>query len=142
MITDIELLGYIRNTAQMGHDGIDSVMKYAFCRPLSDALRQQKAEYGELCTAATNLLKARGGYLDPLPIGSKMGLKMNQITQRFSPPSTSKIAEKMIEGNTKGVIKSMQHQRRYLGRDAEVKALSQKLLETEQNNIEQMKPFL
>ncbi len=142
MITDIELLDYIRQTAQMGHDGIDSVMQYAACRPLSDALRQQKAEYGELCVSAANLIKARGGHPEPLPIGSKMGLKMEQVSQRFSPPSTSKIAEKMITGNTKGVIKSMQHQRQYLGRDPEVKALSQKLLETEQNNIEQMKPFL
>lgn len=142
MLTDIELLCYIRQTAQMGHDGIDAVMPYSSCRPLSDALRQQKAEYGELCGAATALIKQRGGYPEPIPMGSKMGLAMTKAAQRFSHPSTSKIAEKMISGNTKGVITSLQHQRQYLGRDPEVKALSQKLLETEQNNIEQMKPFL
>ena len=71
-----------------------------------------------------------------------MGLAMNKTMQKFSPPSTSKIAEMMISGNTKGVIKSIQHDRQYLGRDSEVTELSKKLLETEQNNIEQMKPFL
>lgn len=48
----------------------------------------------------------------------------------------------MITGNTKGAIKSIQHHRQYLGKDERVTDLSKKLLETEQNNIEQMKPFL
>ena len=45
-------------------------------------------------------------------------------------------------GNTKGVIKSIQHHRQYMGRDERVTDLSKKLLETENRNIEQMKPFL
>ncbi len=142
MITDTELLGYIRETALMGHDGIDAVMKYAHCKPLQQALLQQKAEYGELCNTATDLLKQRGGTPEPLPMGSKMGLTMNKAMQKFSPPSTSKIAEMMISGNTRGIIKSIQHSRQYLGKDKTVTELGQKLLETEQNNIEQMKPFL
>ena len=51
-------------------------------------------------------------------------------------------AEMMISGNTKGVIKSIQHHRQYMGRDERVTDLSKKLLETENRNIEQMKPFL
>ena len=31
MMTDIELLSYIRETAQMGHDGIDTVLGYSPC---------------------------------------------------------------------------------------------------------------
>lgn len=142
MITDTELLTYIRETSLMGHDGIDTVMKYASCKPLRQALQQQKAEYGELCSAATEMLKKRGGTPEPLPLGSKMGLTMSRVMQKMSPPSTSKIAEQMITGNTKGVIKSIQHHRQYLGKDERVTDLSKKLLETEQNNIEQMKPFL
>ena len=142
MITDTELLGYIRETALMGHDGIDAVLKYASCKPLKQALQQQKAEYGELCNSATEMLKKRGGTPEPLPLGSKMGLAMSKVMQRVSPPSTSKIAEQMINGNTKGVIKSIQNHRKYLGRDERVTDLSKKLLETEQSNIEQMKKFL
>lgn len=142
MITDIELLSYIRETAQMGHDGIDTVLGYSPCTPLTDALRQQKAEYGELCSSATEMLKARGNDPEPLPMGAKMGLMMSRARNAMSPPSSSKIAEMMITGNTKGAIKSIQHHRQYLGKDERVTDLSKKLLETEQNNIEQMKPFL
>ena len=106
MITDIELLSYIRETAQMGHDGIDTVLNYSPCTPLTDALRQQKAEYGELCSSATELLKARGSDPEPLPMGAKMGLMMSRARNAMSPPSSSKIAEMMITGNTKGAIMS------------------------------------
>lgn len=142
MLTDIELLCSIRQTAEMGRDGIDTVMRYSPCQPLSDALRQQKAEYGELSASAGELIRKKGGYPEPVSLGSKMGLQMVRISQRFSHPSASRIAEKMISGNTKGVVQSLRRQRQYLGRDPEVMALSQRLLETEQNNIEQMKPFL
>ena len=53
MITDTELLNYIRQTTLMGRTGIDGIMKYSACQPLTDALRQQRAEYGEICDAAT-----------------------------------------------------------------------------------------
>lgn len=142
MITDTELLSYIRQTSLMGHDGIDTVLRHASCKPLRQALQQQKAEYGQLCQAATTLLKQRRSIPEPLPMGSKMALAMSRAMQTVSPPSTSKIAQQMIRGNTTGVIKSIRHDRQYLGRDKEVTTLSQKLLETEQNNIEQMKRFL
>ena len=124
MLTDTELLNYIRQTAQMGHDGIDAIMKYADCRPLSDALRQQKAEYGELCSSATEMLKLRGSVPEPLPMGSRMGLAMSRTMSFFSPPSTSKIAEQMINGNTRGAIKSIQHHRQYMGKDERITDLS------------------
>lgn len=142
MITDTELLNYIRQTSMMGRDGIDVVMKYSACQPLTDALRQQRAEYGEICESATRMLARRGGQPEPLPMGAKMGLSMSRTKNAFSPPSASQIAEQMISGNTKGVIKSIQHHRQYMGRDERVTDLSKKLLETEQSNIEQMKPFL
>lgn len=142
MITDTELLGYIRQTTMMGRSGIDAVLKYSGCKPMTDALRQQRAEYGEILDAATNMLGMRGREPEPLPLGARMGTAMSRAKNVISPPSTSKIAEMMISGNTKGVIKSIQHHRQYMGRDERITDLSKKLLETENRNIEQMKPFL
>jgi hypothetical protein len=142
MITDTELLNYIRQTTLMGQKGIYGILKYAACPPMTDALRQQRAEYGELLDSATRMLGQRGGQPEPLPMGAKMGLTMSRAKSRLSPPSISEIAEQMITGNTKGVIKSIQHHRQYLGKDERITDLSKKLLETEQRNIEQMKPFL
>ena len=142
MLTDTELLGYIRETTLMGRSGIDAVMKHSSCQPLTDALRQQRAEYGEICDAATKMITERGRQPEPLSMGAKMGTAMSRAMNAFNPPSTSKIAEMMITGNTKGAIKSIQNHRQYMGRDERVTDLSKKLLETENRNIEQMKPFL
>jgi len=142
MLTDTELLGYIRETTLMGRSGIDAVMKYAGCQPMTEALRQQRAEYGEILDAATQMLDQRGRTPEPLPLGSRMGVAMSRARNAFMPPSTSQIAGQMISGNTKGVIKSIQNHRQYLGKDERVTDLSKKLLETENRNIEQMKRFL
>lgn len=142
MLTDTQLLNHILQTCSMGHDSIDSILKYASCKPLRQALQQQKAEYGEMSLTATNMLKNRGAQPEPHPMSSRMAISMSKAMHTFSPPSTSKIAEEMISGNTKGVIKSIQHHRRYIGKDERITDLSKKLLETEQRNIEQMKPFL
>ena len=88
------------------------------------------------------MITERGRQPEPLSMGAKMGTAMSRAMNAFNPPSTSKIAEMMISGNTKGVIKSIQHHRQYMGRDERVTDLSKKLLETENRNIEQMKPFL
>ena len=92
-------------------------------------------------TNTTSASIARPQFQSPA-FGAKMGLVMSRAKNAVSPPSSSKIAEMMITGNTKGAIKSIQHHRQYLGKDERVTDLSKKLLETEQNNIEQMKPFL
>ena len=54
----------------------------------------------------------------------------------------SKIAEMMVQGNTRGVIKSLKNLHRYHQNDGQVTAMAQKLLDCENNNIKQMEGFL
>ena len=54
----------------------------------------------------------------------------------------SKIADLMILGNTKGMVKGLKNIHASDGRDGRVTTLSQKLIDTETNNIRQMRPFL
>ena len=71
--------------------------------------------------------------------GSMMSSKMKI---RTSGDPTAKIAELMLQGNTRGMIKSM-HNIRTMGLlDPKVSGLSNRLLQTEQANIDQMKEYL
>ncbi len=54
----------------------------------------------------------------------------------------SKIAGMMIQGNMRGIIKGLKDQHQSQRTDGQVQALSEKLLSTEDCNIDQMKPFL
>ena len=54
----------------------------------------------------------------------------------------SKIADMMIQGNTKGMIKGLKNIHQFPDQDDQVSTLSQKLLDCETANIRQMQTFL
>ena len=56
--------------------------------------------------------------------------------------SDSRIADMMIQGNTKGMIKGIQNLHQFTQDDAMVSTLSQKLIDCETANIRQMHPYL
>ena len=55
--------------------------------------------------------------------------------------STSKIADSMIQGSTMGITKIIKHINEYNGDDRVLK-IADKLLKTEENNVEQLKKYL
>ena len=142
MLNNTDLLNHIRQTTEMGRDGIDMVMEYAEYKPFRDALQDQKAEYSRLYRAADTMLRRRGGGPQERSAIPKLSSELSSSMKTMRDHSTSKIAEMMIQGNTRGMTKSLQCLDQYSGEDKEVKALAEKLLRTEEANIEQMKPFL
>ena len=66
----------------------------------------------------------------------------NSIERPNSNKIAVKIAEMMIQGNTMGMTKSLKHLHDYHGKDERVRDLANKLLKTEEANIQQMKKFL
>ena len=142
LLNNTDLLNHIRQTTEMGRDGIDMVMEYAEYKPFRDALQDQKAEYSRLYRAADTMLRLRGGEPQELSAIAKLSSELSSSMKTMRDHSTSKIAEMMIQGNTRGMTKSLQCLDQYSGDDKEVKALAEKLLRTEEANIEQMKPFL
>lgn len=142
MQQDVEMLNQIRKTTKMGQVGIHAVMKGGINTEFHDALKSQLQEYDAIYHEADSLLKQRDGEeenLSPLAIwGSTMASRMKMKADG----SVSKMAEMMIEGNTKGMIKSIQSIRSMGVLDPKVSALSNRLLQTEISNIAQMKGFL
>lgn len=142
MLKDTDLLNHIRQTTEMGQDGIDMVMEYADYKPFREALQDQKTEYGKIYRAADTMLRSRGEEPKEISMMAKLSSELSSSMKTMHDHSTSKIAELMIQGNTRGMTKSLQCLDQYNGSDHEVKALAEKLLRTEEANIEQMKPFL
>lgn len=137
-----EMLNEIRKATDMGVVGIEAVENRAAQEPLYDALLQQKQEYHELYGQADCMLLSRGGQRKNIPQSAKVFSRMSSAMKLMMGPTDSKIAEMMIEGNTKGMIKSYQNLRTLDQTDPEILTLSRKLLQTELHNIEQMKKFL
>ena len=143
MENDISMLQSVRKATQMGRYGIQSVINETCSRSLRGALRSQLSEYNQLFTEADTLLKERGAQRKNVNPMAKLGAFMNaKMKVRSSLDPTSAIAEMLVQGNTRGMIKSMNNIRTMGVLDPKVSCLSGSLLQTEQANIDQMKQYL
>lgn len=142
MINDEKMLQFIMKNAEMGCLGINDVKPYADSPGLRNALRSQNLEYGRIYHNAYSILKHRG--YSPSKVGRFVSAVASAKTKREmkNDSSNSHIAEMMIQGNTMGVQKIAQHIQQYNGNNEIVQNLANKLMSTEQANIEQMKSFL
>ncbi len=137
-----EILSSVLKTTQMGQIGIRSVMDAAIQPDLRQALGQQLQEYDRIETEAHSIASQRGWELRELDpaIRAMTDIMVRMKLSRADPDS--KIADLMIHGNTKGMIKGLKNLHHSDGRDTRIQTLSQKLIDTETNNIRQMRPFL
>jgi hypothetical protein len=137
-----DMLSSIIKTVQMGQIGIRSVRDTPMKQELQDALDSQIREYDAIETEAHNIANERGWKLKELNPAVRSMSEMMSRMQLMGGNYDSKIAGMMIQGNTRGVITGMKNARMHQNKDSRVTALSEKLLETEDRNIDQMKPFL
>lgn len=142
MISEPELLNHIYQTAEMGCSGIRSVIKYAGEPQLRNTLHSQLSEYREIQASAENMLKQRGRKAKGIPKIAKLSSESMAAMKTRIDHSATKIAEMMIQGSTMGVTKSIRTMRDCSLHDSAVESLANKLLKTEERNIEQMKVFL
>ena len=141
-MNDIELLQYVHETAEMGIEGLNSLDGQVRDDSLRRVLSQQGAEYRQIADQAERLLRSLGEEPRDPGLLAKVSAEVMSTFKTLADPSASNIAEMVIQGNTMGVTKSLRVIHDYSMEDERVSDLANKLLETEQNNIEQMKPFL
>lgn len=137
-----QILSSVLKTAQMGQVGIRSVLDTRMRPGLRRALEQQLREYDQIETEAHALASQRGWELKDLDPALRMMSNMVTRMKLSAGGSESKIADMMIQGSTKGMIKGLRNMHQFPREDSRISALSQKLLDTENANIRQMQAFL
>ena len=137
-----DILSSLLKTTQMGQVGIRSVEKAANGEQLKKALKSQLQEYNQIEQETYALAKERGWQLAELNPMARTMADMASRSKLMYNKNDSKIAEMMVQGNTRGVIKSLKNLHRYHQNDGQVTAMAQKLLDCENNNIKQMEGFL
>ncbi len=143
MDNDISMLNSIRQTTQMGCHGIHSVMDETLSQGLKKDLNSQLQEYQNIYTEADRLLRERKAEAKNINPMAKYASGMSSKLQvRMSTDPTAKIAALMLQGNTRGMIKSIHNLRTMGPLDPKISSLSKRLLQTEQANIDQMKTYL
>ena len=143
MMNDIEMLNSIRKATQMGCYGIHAVMEETGNPQLYKELKAQLEEYEKIYQEADGLLQEKGGQAKNVNPMARYGSSMSATMKvRMAKDPNAKVAELMMQGNTKGMIKSI-HNNRTMGiLDPKVSGLSNRLLQTEQANIDTLKQYL
>ena len=139
---DTQMLQGICKSTEMGQSGIRSVMERAKEPAMKRALASQLREYDAIHHQADRLLRDRGESAQRIPGMALTFSRMSAGMKMAMDSSSSAIAAMMIQGNTKGMVKSMRQNRALTILDPKVSGLNNRLLQTELSNIEQMKSFL
>lgn len=137
-----QILSSILKTTQMGQIGIRSVLDKSTTPALRRALESQLQEYDAIESEAHSIAAQRGWELPELDPAVRVVADMMTRMRISRRDPDSKIADMMIQGNTKGMVKSLKNLHRFDYEDAQISTISQKLLDCETANIRQMKAFL
>lgn len=142
MKTNKEILSSLLKTVQMGQCGIRLVQEKAANDRLRQALHDQLKEYDTIEHQAYDLALQKGWVVDSLdPSVERMSSMMARM-QLMGNNKDSKIAKMLVQGNTRGMIKSLKNLHHCSRLDPQVDALAQQLLKTEKQNIQQATEFL
>ncbi len=139
---DTQRLQYVDKTAEMGFEGLRDVEVRIQDDGLRLAVRQQSAEYKTISKESGELLRSKGHEPEDPGLMARLSSEVMSTAKTFADACTSMIAEMVILGNTMGITKGIKHLNDYAGDDRRVRALAQRLISTEQDNVEQMKQFL
>lgn len=137
-----EILTSVLKTAQMGQVGIRSLLDTTMQPALRNALESQLREYDAIETEAHAIASQRGWELRELdPAVRFLSDRMTRM-KLVGSNRDSRIADMMIQGNTRGLIQGIRGLHQYPSRDDRISGISQKLLDCETANIRQMQQFL
>ena len=122
-----DVLGSVIKTAQMGQLGIEAVLEYTNQPSLKDALRKQKQQYDAIEKEAMKIAEDRQWEMKNLnPAVKQMAMMTTRMRISGKDPDAT-IAAMMIQGNTRGSIKTLKNLHRYPETTGRLCAISQKL---------------
>lgn len=137
-----EMLNYIYQNSQMGVNTIEQLVKISEDDEFKRYLDSQLKEYKEINNKAMDIIKSMGFEEKGVGTLGEISAYMMINIKTLMDKSSSHIAEMMINGSTMGIIQATRALKKYKDADKKIIALMEKLIETEENNFQQLKKFL
>ena len=132
----------ILKTVQMGQVGIHSVLDTSMRPGLRKALESQLRELDAIESEVHVIASQRGWELPELDPAVRFFSDRKSRMRLTHGNSDSKIADMMIQRNTKSMIKGLKDLHQNPRQDDRICGISQKLIDCETANIRQMQTFL
>lgn len=142
MDANVEMLNYIYQNAQMGENTLDQLMRISKDENFKKLLGSQFSEYKKIFNEAQQKLTALNKEAKDLSAGRKVMTYIMINFETLKDSSPSHISQMLIQGSTMGIIAITKNLKEYKDANQDIIALGQKLLEFEQQNVEECKKFL
>lgn len=142
MNQNAEFLNYIYQNSQMGVNTIKQLIKEVDDPAFKKMLSSQLGEYQLINDEATNQLHKNGQVEKGIPKIAEISTYLTIVMKTLTIRSPEHISEMLIQGSTMGIIDVSKNLKKYPEAAEETKVLANKLLKTEQSNIDQLKNFL
>lgn len=142
MLQDVEMLNYVYQNAEMGRDALTQLIQITNDTKFRKTMEAQLSEYQNVFDSAEKMIQERNEQAKGVGPMAKISSRLMVNAKTMMDSSPSKMAQMLIQGSTMGVVEVTRHMKDYDGSDERVNDISQKLLRTEQQNIEEMKKYL
>lgn len=142
MLTNTEMLNCIFRNVQMGTDSVNAIIGDVKDSNMREDLFTQLKEYGALARRAESLLEREGEQAKDNNMFKKAMTETMAKFNAMKDPSSSHIAEMMINGATMGVIDMTRRLREYNAQDDEIDTLGRDVVKFEENTVTKMKNYL
>ncbi len=143
MNKNVEFLDYIYQNAEMGVNGINQIVDRVDNAELAKLMEEQKEEYDHILESAKEIYKKYGQEEKELGKLTKItSYVMTEMMMMSKKGEDNSVAKMMIEGSNKGIIEITEKINHYETCDKEIKSLAEKLLATEQHNLDELKKYL
>jgi len=139
---NVEFLNYIYQNAEMGKDTIHQLIGISQDEEYKKMLRSQLQEYKMIYDSTDEKLKELNKEAKDINAFSKLSTYAMVNLKTLANESPSHISEMLIQGSTIGIVDLTKKLKEYTDVDEEILALANKLLQLEQNNVEECKKYL
>lgn len=139
---NVELLNYIYQNAEMGKSTISQLIDISPDEEYKKLLQSQLQEYTSIYESADKKLKEINKEAKNINTFLKVQTYIMINLKTLVDKSPSHISEMLIQGSTMGIIDLTKKLKEYDGADQEILSLANKLLQFEQNNVEECKKYL
>lgn len=142
MTEEAKILEEIRQNVEMGIDGINTVRKKVKNEQMLALLDSQRDEYRSILAEAGSRLDAINAPVESSASAGKMYAKMFSAAKTLVYSCDSEIAEDMIKGTTTGISKIVRRLNDSCQISGDTRGFAEKLVKTEEKNVEDLKKFL
>ena len=137
------LLRFIHKNAAMGVGTLPQALSLPQSRAMTSALQDQLREYRSIAARSQSYAKEKGLHLKGPGSAALTMSGMMLRAQTALDPSTSKLAEMMIQGSSMGITEAVKKLHQYENDvEKDIKKLMERLQEFEEENVEKLKEFL